>query len=388
LTTGIEKKESKDKMDLIEKQLRHILIYMFAVLCFFGSAQGQSGRVTPRPTPPIDADTVRIVTEEVKLNVSAFNSAGRFFDGVTGEDLIILEDGVIHQPASVRRVSTSVILILDTGGEDRQAKDFATTRDTAKALIMGVSDDTAFAIVESSDSVRVISEWTNDKDFLIAAIDRNLRFGRRSSFVESMRFALEFFEKSALENRHIIAITDGVDSLSDDSERDRAIAAILGTDISFHAVSYTTMEQAVVAERRRSVSAGRPALPPGATPPVQGTTPTSTVGLINLDREMIRTINERSERLRSGEKSLSTIASSSGGEFLLPSSREQMVEDMGYLSRLIDSFYVVTYNPKRPLEGARLGEQREIRVGSRRPGLLVEASRKLVVTGKFSERMN
>jgi hypothetical protein len=142
----------------------------------------------------------------------------------------------------------------------------------------------------------------------------------------------------------------------------------------------------VVAERRRSVSSGRPALPPGATPPVQGTTPTSTIGSINLDREMIRKINERSDRLKSGEKSLSTVAASSGGEFLLPSSREQMVEDMGYLSRLIDSFYVVTYIPKRPLEGARVGEQREIRVGSRLPSLLVEANRKLIVSSKTSSR--
>jgi len=375
-------------MGRIEKQFRYFLIYVFTGLCLFGLAHGQSGRVTPRPTPPSDAEIVRIVTEEVKLNVSAFNSAGRFFDGVTIDDLTILEDGVIHQPASVRRVSTSVILILDTGGEDRQAKDFATTRDTAKALILGVSDDTTFAILESSDSVRVISEWTNDKELLLAAIDQNLKFGRRSSFVESMRFALDFFEKSALENRHIIAITDGVDSTSADSERDRAIAAILGTDISFHVVSYTKMEQAVVTERRRSVSSGRPPLPPGATPPVQGTTPTSTVGSINLDREMIRTINERAERLRNGEKSLATIASSSGGEFILPSTREQMVEEMGYLSRLIDSFYVVTYTPKRPLEGARVGEQREIRVGSRRPGLLVEASRKLVVSPKFPGGIN
>lgn len=375
-------------MEINRVQLLRSLGVVLALVLLNGLAIAQSGRATPRPTPPPDPDTVRIVTEEVKLNVSAFNSSGGFFPGVGADDLIILEDGVIHQPASVRRVSSSIILILDTGGEDRQAKDFATTRETAKALIRGVSDDTVFTIIESSDSVRILMEWTNDKDLLIASIDRNLRFGRRSSFVDSMKFALEFFERSGLENRHIIAITDGTDSSSDDSERNRAVAAILATDISVHVVSYTKMEQAVVSDRRRSVSSGSPRLPPGASPPVQGTTPTTTVGSINLDREMLRKINERADRLRAGERALSEVASASGGEFLLPSTREQMIEDMGYLSRLVDSFYVVTYTPKRPLEGSRIGEQREIQVGSRRQGLLVEASRKLVISERRAAGMN
>ena len=365
--------------------IRDITVAITILFSLTFVTNAQSGRATPRPTPPPDTDTVKISTEEVKLNVSAFNSSGGFFDGVTPDDLVILEDGVIHQPASVRRVSSNILIILDTGGEERYAKDFATTRDTAKALIRGVSDDTTFAILESNDSVRVIAEWTNDKDQLFSAIDRNLRFGRRSSFVEALRLSLRFFERSGLENRHIIAITDGVDSIEEDRARTAAIQAILATDISVHVISYTKMEQNIVQERRRSVSSGRTSPPPGATVPVQGTTPTSTIATVNLDREMIRKINERAQRLKEGEKSLSQIASDSGGEFLLPSSREAMIEDMRYLSRLIDSFYVVTYIPKRPLDGAPKGERREIRVGSRRSGLLVDANRKLIVSPRGIE---
>lgn len=355
-------------------------------LALFEVANGQSGRATPRPTPPPDGETVRVVTEEVKLNVSAFNASGRFFEDVTNDDLVILEDGIIHQPASVRRISSNVLIILDTGGEERHAKDFATTKEVAKELVRRVSDDTAFAVIESNDTVRLLVGWTKDKQELISSIDRKLGFGRRSSFVEAMRFALEFFEKSGVENRHIIAVTDGLDSFDQENNRTSAIASILSTDISVHIVSYTKMEQAVVTDRRRSVSSGRPTVPPGASPPVQGTTPTSTIASINLDREMLRKINERSERLKVGEKSLAEIAADSGGEFLLPSDRESMIGEMEYLSRLIDSFYVVTYIPKRPLEGSREGERREIRVGSRRPGLLVDSKRTLIVSQRKADR--
>lgn len=378
--------ESNLQMNALKTLLQNAAIVMVTGLAFFHVASGQSGRVTPRPTPPPDGDTVRIVTEEVKLNVSAFNASGRFFEDVTNDDLVILEDGVIHQPASVRRISSNVLIILDTGGEERHAKDFATTKEVAKELIRRVSDDTAFAVIESNDAVKLLVGWTKDKQELISSIDKKLQFGKRSSFVEALRFALEFFERSGVENRHIIAVTDGLDSFDEGTSRASAIASILSTDISVHIVSYTKMEQSVVTDRRSSVASGRPTLPPGVSPPVQGTTPTSTIASINLDREMLRKINERAERLKAGERSLAAIAAGSGGEFLLPSDRESMVGEMEYLSRLIDSFYVVTYIPKRPLEGAREGESREIRVGSRRPGLLIDSKRTLIVSQRKADR--
>ena len=53
-----------------------ILSYqIFAALC----RQAQSRRVAPTPTPtPRDDEAVRVLTEEVKLNVLAFDSASAF----------------------------------------------------------------------------------------------------------------------------------------------------------------------------------------------------------------------------------------------------------------------------------------------------------------------
>lgn len=363
-------------MNLFDKTMR----ISFALLLLATATMAQSGRQTYKNEVATD-DTDKVFIEEIKLNVSAMGEAGVFKSGVGINDLLILEDGILHSPASVRRTPANIIILLDTGGEDRQAKDFRTTKETAKALIRQLSPDDVVALIEVNDEARVITEWTSDKQQLIDAIDKQLKFGVRAKFVDGLRLAKGAFAKWESENRHLVLITDGVDSVEGDRERDAAINRLLETDINVHIVSYTGMEQAVVTERRRSVSAGNPnlSIPPGGGVPVQGQTRTTPVGTINLDREMIRKINERGAKLANGERSLKRLAESANGEFLNPKSREEMVGRMEYLARVIDSNYVVTYVPKRPLAEARDGEERNIEVTSRRYDVLVVAKRRLIV---------
>ncbi|MBS1796602.1 MAG: VWA domain-containing protein [Acidobacteria bacterium] len=348
---------------------------------FAGFAGAQSGRTTPRPRAS-DDDTERVATEEIKLNVSAFDRSGEFFAGVGKDDLVINEDGVLHQPASVRRLPASVLIVLDTGGEDRQAKDFKTTRDAAKALVKSLRPDDTIAILEYNDEARILVEWTNDKDQLITALDKNLKFGRRSRFVDALGLAVDFFDKSKLENRHLVLITDGLDSTSDETARGKAIKKLLATDINVHILSYTKMEQTVVGQRIRSVNGGgtqKKELPPGADIPVQGQTRTYPVMTINLDREMIRKIRERGENLAKSEKALTKLAEDTNGLLVLPDSRQEMIERAGFITKNIDANYVVTYIPKRPLADVRVTEERNIEITSRRSGLDVLAKRKLIV---------
>ncbi len=341
----------------------------------------QSGRTTPRPKPS-DDDTEKVFTEEIKLNVSAFDAVGKFFSGVRKEDLVINEDGVLHQATSVRRIPATVLIVLDTGGEDRQAKDFKTTRSAAAALINNLQPDDTVALLEYNDEAKIIAEWTTDKTQLLAALDKNLNFGKRSQFVDALNLAVKFFDRSNLENRHLVLITDGLDSTSDDSEKSKAIKNLLATDINVHIMSYTKMEQAIVGQRIKSVQGGgtqKKALPPGADIPVQGQTKTYPVMTINLDREMIRKIRERGENLAGSEKALSKLSTDTNGLLFLPETRKEMIEKTESLAKNIDSNYVVTYIPKRALSDVRVTEERNIEVTSRRSGLDILAKRKLIV---------
>lgn len=368
---------------MILTRTKFFLLFSVVLAFFAVSAAAQSGRTNPRPTPvPGDDDPEKVFTEEIKLNIAAFDKSGNFYADVKTDDLVINEDGVLHQATSVRRIPATVLIVMDTGGEDRQAKDFKTTRETAKALVSGLEPDDTIAIMEYNDSAKILAEWTNDKTQLLTALDKRLNFGKRSRFVEALDLAIKFFDKSELENRHLVLITDGLDSTSDETQRSAAIKNLLATDINVHILSYTKMEQSVVRQRERSVQGGgrqKKDLPPGADIPVQGQTRTYPVMTVNLDRAMIRKIRERGANLSSSEKALTDLSADTNGVLLLPESRTEMIEKGGIIAKNIDSSYVMTYIPKRALSDVRRTEERSIEVTSRRAGLEVLAKRKLVV---------
>ncbi len=125
-------------------------------------------------------------TEEIKLNVSAVNSAGKFAPNVKAEDLVINEDNVLHQADSIRRIPANVLLVLDTGGELRMAKSINQTRKTALGLIENLRPEDSVAIIEYNDKAKILAEWTSDKQQLKEILKSKLDFGKRSVFVDAL----------------------------------------------------------------------------------------------------------------------------------------------------------------------------------------------------------
>ncbi len=364
-----------------------IICLFSALLLGSGFAAAQSGRntvrPTPTPTPAASDDSVRVVTEEIKVNISAFDERGKFFPGVGASDLVINEDNVLHQASSVRRTPANVLIVLDTGGEDRVAKDYKTTRKIAKQLIEELAPDDSVALLEFNDTARILAEWSSDKEQLIRVLDTGLKFGKRSRFVEALGLAVDFFSKSGTENRHIVLITDGLDSGSKDAEREAAMMRLLTTDINVHVFSYTKLELQVVEERKKSMvrrgGAQRQQLPPGANIPVQGQTQTYPTVTINTDREMMKRNKQRGESLEKSEKALSELSENTNGIIFLPTSIDEMLSKTAFLARNIDAQYVVTYVPRRSLASAATGEIRNIAITSKRDGLEIIGKRKLAV---------
>ncbi len=101
---------------MLSLPIKFSLPILFTLFSFGFAAQAQ----TPTPTPA--EQTEKIFTEEIKLNVFASDSSGKFVSDVKKDDLVITEDGRLHQASSIKRIPANVLIVLDTGVEMRQIK--------------------------------------------------------------------------------------------------------------------------------------------------------------------------------------------------------------------------------------------------------------------------
>lgn len=357
-----------------------LLLFLLAVFSFISNAQ------KPTPTPPETDDKPEIFfTEEIKMNVSAFNREGDFVTDVDKDDLVISEDGRLHQADSLRRIPANVLIVLDTGGELRQVKSIDLTRKVTKALINQLSLQDSVAVLQYFDKAEILVDWTQDKQAANQILEKELNFGRRSIFVDALRLATDYLQKSKRDNLNLVLISDGTDSLYDKRERDKALRELLASSISVHVISYTQLEYDKILPKTKAVS-NTP--PPKAMPDeIAKQLPTAVGNIIltpksktiNVDKGFLRVMRERQQALAESQKYLSELAADTSGIFILPETTQEMIDKTKIVAQIIDSNYVLTYTPKRPLSESPEGEVREIVVTSKRPGLQVESRRKLVV---------
>jgi hypothetical protein len=240
--------------------------------------------------------------------------------------------------------------------------------------------------MQYSDKAEIVGEWTSDKKQALAAINHT-KFGRSSAFVAALDMARDFLVKNPLDNRHLVLITDGTDSNANDAQKREALNALLATDISVHVLSYTRLEITDITPRTKVLSNTPPPkampdevaaqLPNGVrrdpqTQPRIGPT-------INTDRKMLKTMKNRKSDLEISEQELAKLTSDTNGEMVVPESVDEMIEKAPIVAKMIDASYVVTYIPKVPLANGSGPKERNILVSSKRPGLVVEARRKIVI---------
>ena len=83
--------------------------------------------------------------------------------------------------------------------------------------------------------------------------------------------------------------------------------------------------------------------------------------------------------MQRSQAQLKNMTEETGGLLRQPPSEEGMLLEAASVAREIDSQYVITYSPKRPLRRASATEYRRIHVGARRQGLTLRARRGYVV---------
>jgi VWFA-related protein len=351
----------------------------------------QTPSPTPSPTPePRDTqERVKIFTEEVRLPVVAVDQFGHYDPTVVTDDILVLEDGKPQQVRSVRHVPANVLLVLDTGGEmsglGGMSKKTNLTKQVALELVKNLHQGDWVAVMQFNNKVELLQPWTIDRDATQKVLKTKVSSGKRDVFSDAVLAAAKQVQDRPEGSRHVVFITDGVDTAGVKAERARAIKQLLAARATVHIISYTEFVRQKKEGRKSDVTVGqRPvsqdpitATDPGLPP---GTTRNPTYGVsIRFDPAMRRMRKAYEADVKKGEQTLTELAEETGGIMFLPKTSDEMISEADKVAREIGSEYVVTYRPTRPLASAGGNEYRRVEVASRRVGLSLRSRRGYVV---------
>lgn len=371
------------------RYIRLIFLQLILLIATSVCAQQKSPQPTPSPTPKEQETPVRIFTEEVRLPVIAVDQFGHYDPSVVPDDILVLEDGVAQQIKSVRHIPANVVLVLDTGGElsglGGLSKRTGLTRDAAIALLNQLSEGTWIATMQFNNSVDLLQNWTRDRAATLKVLKTKLSSGKRARFTDAIAAAAQQLKDRPEGSRHVVFITDGVDTPGGKLDRPEAMKQLAATRATVHIISYTEFVRQKDAKKNPKLETGQlptnhdpittmdPTQPPGTTrSPAYGVT-------IRFDPAMRRQRKAYEADIKKSQQVLSGMAEETGGQIFLPKTNEEMIAQAKDAAREIGAEYVVTYRPKRPLAEAHKGEYRRVEVASRRVGLTLRSRRGYVV---------
>jgi len=365
------------------------------VLGLVFSAAAQTTNPSPQPvaspTPPAQQEEpVRVFTEEVRLQVIAKDQFGNYDPSVVPEDILVLEDGVAQQIKSVRHVPANVLIVLDTGGElsglGGWTKRIDLTREVAVALINHLTERPSIAVMQFSGSTDLVQSWTNDRQAILKVLETKLSAGKRARFSDAVAAAAKLLQDRPEGSRHVIFVTDGVDTPGGKVGRAQAISQLVAARATVHIISYTEFVRQPRGKNSKSnITVGQ--LPTSSDPirimdptqpPGQNRSPAFGVG-VRFDPAMKRQRKAYEAEAKKSQQLLTDMAEETGGQILLPKTNYEMVSQAKEAARDVGAEYVVTYRPKRSLASAKPGEYRKVQVASRRVGLSLRSRRGYVV---------
>ena len=375
---------------------RPCLRSLFVILAIFSAgavgAHAQSGsRPSPSPTPKSeDQEPVRVFTEEVRLPIAATDTYGHYDPTLTIDDVLVLEDGQQQQIKSIQHLPANVLLLLDVGNQ-LGLKDTNLTRDVAMRVINSLFAGNRITVMQFAMKPELLQTWTTDKAAIARVLKTKMISGKSSRLSDAIAAAAEQFKDTAPGTRHIVIVSDGVDTAGGKVTMTNALKQLNSIQASVHIISYTVLERQLLQTQTKvirggdgiqrdgnpgsnPVANGDPTLPPTAT-----RTPTFKIGSIDTDVAMRRKRKEYERATRESEKQLTEIAEESGGRIFLPTNPNELLTQADSIARDIGSQYVITYRPTHPLAAAKPGEYRKVEVASRRVGLYLRSRKGYVV---------
>lgn len=320
----------------------------------------------------VDAgDVIRVNTTLVTLPVSVMDRDGRYVPDLRKEDFRVWEDGVEQEVAFFSSVDKpfSVVLMLDTSPSTQfRLEDI---QDAAISFVNQLRSDDKVMVVSFNDDIKVLSDFTTDRNKLQRAIER-AHTGDGTKLYDAVDMVINQQLNRIQGRKAIVLFTDGVDTTSRRASYQSNIMDAQELDALIYAVQYNTAADV------------------GATIPNNyPTTRTDDVwgqilgGIFGGGRNSRRGGGGGGggwPRGRGGnngrgdyelaDQYLRELAQGTGGREYQADSLQNMSSAFANVAEELRRQYSIGYYPKRP---AQAGERRQIRVRANQPNLAVRA---------------
>ena len=232
--------------------------------------------------------------------------------------------------------------------------------------------------------LEMIKDWTTDREQLIRAIDTRLISGKRPQLIKALFAAAQRLKEVPAGTRHIVLITDGVDSSDDGEALNDAIRQLLDANVTVHVIGYGALGRKKIdkqnpllkitnQKRKSAKDIADDLMYPNRQHDYRKWKKIYVI--VDTDFEMRKKRDAYKEATIQAESWLRGLAEETGGLAFVPRTTAEMGPEADEIAREIDSQYVVTYTPKRPLAEAAVEEYRRINVGPGVGGLHVRARR-------------
>lgn len=252
--------------------MKHVIstaLVFLAIIFVAGPLNGQSGRTRPGTppttpaTPPsatvddlddkpqadgppetIEGDTLRFNTSLVMVPVSVMDRYGKYIPNLRRQDFRVYDEGVEQKIAYFATVDKpfTVALVLDTSGSTHFKLE--EIQDAAIAFVNQLQPEDRVLVISFDDSIKVLTEATNDRDALMRAI-RRTHTGGGTRLYDAVDMVIRKKLGKISGRKAVVLFTDGVDTTSGSASYNSTLREAQESDGAFYTVSYDTSRDAV-----------------------------------------------------------------------------------------------------------------------------------------------
>ncbi|QQS33380.1 MAG: VWA domain-containing protein [Acidobacteriota bacterium] len=288
-----------------------------------------------------DDDPIKVESSIVRLNVGVVDRRGRPITDLTPNRFSIFEDDVEQQILRFEPADTpfSVVIMLDMSGSTLSFRQLI--RMSASRFVDALSPSDRVAVIEFYDKVNLRNDFTTNRSTIFNSI--NVANGRgKTHLYRALDLALEKLEKEKNRRKAIIVLTDGVDTIARDADRE-ALETLPDGSVPGSLKPDTNLELIRILNRSDAIGATiyPLALPTGDPGKLADPTPRQV------------------EMYSAARKRLELLAQRSGGTINAINRLEEMSRLYAEVAADLKTLYTIEYSPSN---GRRDGKWRSIRI--------------------------